>query len=218
MPKITPFLWFDTEAEDAMNFYASIFKRSKVISVNRARGRVMSVQFELEGQEFMALNAGPAVQVHRGHLVLRRLRDAGGNRRAVDEAPRRRRRAQPLRLAQGQVRAVVADRPQCARPHAGRRRRRTFVARPAGNAADDEARHRGAAEGVRRAVVAGRSPASAALSSSLRRWPSSLCRAGSPGWRCRLLPGGRSLRPGTLRGVVTFGRGAGFVARTSDNS
>jgi predicted 3-demethylubiquinone-9 3-methyltransferase (glyoxalase superfamily) len=59
MPKITPFLWFDTKAEEAMNFYASIFKRSKVISVNRAQGRVISVNFELEGQQFMALNAGP---------------------------------------------------------------------------------------------------------------------------------------------------------------
>jgi len=59
MPTITPFLWFDTQAEDAMTFYASIFKRSKVISVNRAQGKVMSVQFELEGQAFMALNAGP---------------------------------------------------------------------------------------------------------------------------------------------------------------
>jgi predicted 3-demethylubiquinone-9 3-methyltransferase (glyoxalase superfamily) len=59
MSKITPFLWFDTQAEDAMNFYASIFKRSKVISVNRAQDKVMSVQFELEGQEFMALNGGP---------------------------------------------------------------------------------------------------------------------------------------------------------------
>ncbi len=59
MPTITPFLWFDTQAEEAMNFYASIFKRSRVISVNRAQGKVMSVQFELEDQKFMALNAGP---------------------------------------------------------------------------------------------------------------------------------------------------------------
>jgi predicted 3-demethylubiquinone-9 3-methyltransferase (glyoxalase superfamily) len=59
MPKITPFLWFDTQAEEAMNLYTSIFKRSKVISINLAQGRVMSVQFELEGQQFMGLNAGP---------------------------------------------------------------------------------------------------------------------------------------------------------------
>ena len=59
MPSITPFLWFDTQAEEAMNFYASIFPRSKVLSVNRAQGRVLSVEFELEGQKFMAMNAGP---------------------------------------------------------------------------------------------------------------------------------------------------------------
>lgn len=59
MQTITPFLCFDTQAEEAMNFYASIFKRSKVISVNRMQGKVFSVQFELEGQRFMALNAGP---------------------------------------------------------------------------------------------------------------------------------------------------------------
>jgi predicted 3-demethylubiquinone-9 3-methyltransferase (glyoxalase superfamily) len=59
MPTITPFLWFDSQAEEAMNLYASIFKRSKVLSVSRAQGRVMAVQFELEGQRFMALNGGP---------------------------------------------------------------------------------------------------------------------------------------------------------------
>ena len=59
MPTITPFLWFDTQAEEAMNFYVSIFPRSKVLSINRAQGKVMSVAFELEGQEFMGLNGGP---------------------------------------------------------------------------------------------------------------------------------------------------------------
>jgi len=59
MSTITPFLWFDTQAEEAMNFYASVFERTRMIAVNRAGGRVMSVQFELEGQRFIALNAGP---------------------------------------------------------------------------------------------------------------------------------------------------------------
>jgi predicted 3-demethylubiquinone-9 3-methyltransferase (glyoxalase superfamily) len=59
MPTVTPFLWFDTQAEEAMNLYTSIFPRSRVLTVNRAQGRVMSVEFELEGQKFMALNAGP---------------------------------------------------------------------------------------------------------------------------------------------------------------
>ena len=59
MPSVTPFLWFDTQAEEAMNFYASIFKGSKIISVNRVQGKVMTVAYELEGQKFIALNAGP---------------------------------------------------------------------------------------------------------------------------------------------------------------
>lgn len=59
MLTVTPFLWFDTQAEDAMNFYASVFPRSRVLGVHRAQGKVMSVEFELEGQKFMALNGGP---------------------------------------------------------------------------------------------------------------------------------------------------------------
>jgi len=56
---ITPFLWFDTQAEEAMTYYASIFERSRIKAVHRARGRVLSVEFELEGQPLMALNGGP---------------------------------------------------------------------------------------------------------------------------------------------------------------
>lgn len=66
MQKITPFLWFDGEAEEAMKFYTSIFKNSKIGSVTRygdagpgPKGTVMSATFELEGQKFMALNGGP---------------------------------------------------------------------------------------------------------------------------------------------------------------
>jgi|SRR5215204_2311132 len=61
MKKITPFLWFDTQAEEAMNYYVSIFENSKVGSVQRQGpdGPVFSVTFELDGQEFMGLNAGP---------------------------------------------------------------------------------------------------------------------------------------------------------------
>ena len=55
---ITPFLWFDTQAEEAMNYYLSVFKNGKTTAVHRAQGRVMSVEFELEGQPFMALNGG----------------------------------------------------------------------------------------------------------------------------------------------------------------
>ncbi len=60
MNKITPFLWFDGQAEEAMNFYLSIFKNSRALSVTPGpNGVAMMVSFELEGQRFMALNAGP---------------------------------------------------------------------------------------------------------------------------------------------------------------
>lgn len=66
MQKITPFLWFDGKAEEAMNFYTSIFKNSKIGRVSRygsagpgPKGTVMSATFQLDGQEFMALNGGP---------------------------------------------------------------------------------------------------------------------------------------------------------------
>ena len=66
MQKITPFLWFDGNAEEAMNLYVSVFKNSKVVSVTRygeagpgPKGTVMSATFELEGQQFYALNGGP---------------------------------------------------------------------------------------------------------------------------------------------------------------
>ena len=60
MKKITPFLWFDSQAEEAMNFYVSLFKNSKVNSVSRGPdGKAFTVAFELDGQEFMGMNAGP---------------------------------------------------------------------------------------------------------------------------------------------------------------
>ncbi len=57
--KISPFLWFDGNAEDAANHYVSIFKGSKILKVTRVGDKVLTVSFELEGQEFVALNGGP---------------------------------------------------------------------------------------------------------------------------------------------------------------
>lgn len=66
MQKISPFLWFDTEAEEAANFYTSIFKNSQIVDVRRYgdagpgdAGTVMTVTFQLEGMELTALNGGP---------------------------------------------------------------------------------------------------------------------------------------------------------------
>ena len=69
MQKIVPFLWFDGKAEEAMNFYTSVFKNAKVGGVMRygeagpgPKGSVLSATFQLEGVEFTALNGGPAFQ------------------------------------------------------------------------------------------------------------------------------------------------------------
>jgi predicted 3-demethylubiquinone-9 3-methyltransferase (glyoxalase superfamily) len=66
MQKITPCLWFDTQAEEAATFYTSIFENSRILDVGhygeagpRPAGMVMTVNFELDGQEFVALNGGP---------------------------------------------------------------------------------------------------------------------------------------------------------------
>jgi predicted 3-demethylubiquinone-9 3-methyltransferase (glyoxalase superfamily) len=66
MQKITPFLWFDNQAEEAVNFYVSLFKNSKINNVKRygdagpgPKGSVMIVSFQLESEEFLALNGGP---------------------------------------------------------------------------------------------------------------------------------------------------------------
>jgi predicted 3-demethylubiquinone-9 3-methyltransferase (glyoxalase superfamily) len=66
MQKITPFLWFDNNAEEAINLYTSIFKNSRIVSTTRygeagpgPKGSVMTATFELDGLEFMALNGGP---------------------------------------------------------------------------------------------------------------------------------------------------------------
>ena len=64
--KITPFLWFDNNAEEAMNHYVSIFENARIVSVSRygevgpgPKGSIMTGTFEIEGQQFMALNGGP---------------------------------------------------------------------------------------------------------------------------------------------------------------
>jgi predicted 3-demethylubiquinone-9 3-methyltransferase (glyoxalase superfamily) len=66
MSRITPFLWFDTQAEEAARFYVSVFKNSKILGISRygeagpgAAGSVMTVEFELDGETYVALNGGP---------------------------------------------------------------------------------------------------------------------------------------------------------------
>ena len=97
MPSITPFLWFTGQAEEAANFYVSVFKNSKITDVSRygeagpgPAGSVMTIEFELDGQSFMAINAPRAIPpkcqrrlLARQDRALRQLRDASRARRAL---------------------------------------------------------------------------------------------------------------------------------------
>ncbi len=85
--RITPFLWFDTQAEEAVSFYTSIFKNSRVVSVSRygeagaeasgrPKGTVMTIAFQLDGQEFVALNGGPHFHFTEAISLFRQLRVA----------------------------------------------------------------------------------------------------------------------------------------------
>ena len=120
LQRITPFLWFDHQAEEAAKFYVSIFKDSRITSVaryddaaakaaGRPKGSVMTVAFELDGQEFTALNGGPLFKFTEVISLVVNCENAGRSRSLVGEALRRRPGSR-VRLAQGPVRRVVASR------------------------------------------------------------------------------------------------------------
>jgi 3-demethylubiquinone-9 3-methyltransferase len=148
MQKITPCLWFDDQAETAAKFYVSIFKHSKLGHVTRygeagaevsgrPKGSVMTVTFEIEGQEFMALNGGPLF-----HFIHGAVRVAEGNRRDVGEAvPRWNERA--MRLAERQIRLVLADYFSSVGGDDLRQRSRKVGTRHEGHSYYGQARYRG---------------------------------------------------------------------------
>ena len=116
MQKITPFLWFNDQAEEAMNFYTAIFKNSKIGSVSRygeggpgQPGSVMTATFELDGQEFMALNGGPLFTFTEAISFFVNCETQAEVDELWDEAHRGRRR-KPMRLAERQIWSVMADR------------------------------------------------------------------------------------------------------------
>ena len=118
MSKPTPFLWFDNDAEEAMNFYVSIFPNSKVVSTTRypagapaPAGSVMTVQFQLDGQEFVGLNGGPTYKFTEAVSFTVSCETQNEVDRYWEKLSAGRRPARPLRLAQGQVRPLLADRP-----------------------------------------------------------------------------------------------------------
>ena len=114
MPSITPNLWFDTESEEAANFYCSVFPNSRIVNVShygdagpREKGMVLTVDFELDGQRFTALNGGPEFSFSEAVSFLIRCADQQEVDHLLERADRRW-RARPVRVAEGSLRCVVA--------------------------------------------------------------------------------------------------------------
>ena len=113
--QITPCLWFDDRIEEAVNFYISVFGGEiRATShygdaVPDKKGKVLTIVFRLKDQDFMALNGGPEFKFTEADLVLGPLREPGRDRPLLEGAHRGWRRGVAVRLAQGQVRPVVAD-------------------------------------------------------------------------------------------------------------
>jgi 3-demethylubiquinone-9 3-methyltransferase len=113
-PRISPFLWFDANAEEAADFYVSVFKNSRRLDQLRnpdgssgPKGKVLTVAFELDGQKFTALNGGPMFKFSEA-IFFGAQRLATGSGRILVQAFCRRQR-ESVRLAEGQIRPLVAD-------------------------------------------------------------------------------------------------------------
>ena len=146
-PRITPFLWFDSNAEEAVELYLSIFKNSRRLDTLIAnedgpvrKGKTLTIAFELDGQKFSALNGGPLFHFTEAISFVVRLRHSGGSGRVLVEAFGRRKR-RPVLLAQGQIWPFLAD---CARRAAAVDQASQSVP---GHAADAKAGPRAIAEG-----------------------------------------------------------------------
>ena len=119
MQKISPFLWFDDNAEEAANLYVSLLKDSKIVSTTRyrhsgpgprSRVQVMIVVFQLAGEEFIALNGGPdssSPRRFRSPWTAIPSRKSTPSGRSSPRAAR-----SPVRLARGPLRPLLADRPE----------------------------------------------------------------------------------------------------------
>ena len=155
MQKIIPFLWFDGKAEEAMNFYTALFKNSQVKDVMRygdagpgPKGTIMSVTFEIEGQEFIALNGGPIftfspaisffvhceTQDEVDHYWTR-LSEGGRN--------------PAMRMAHGQIRRDLADRPDDPSYAVGGQEPREIQIRHASHDEHDKVRYQASDRGLR---------------------------------------------------------------------
>ena len=115
MQKISPFLWFDNNAEEALNSYLAIFKDAKVIRIARTpsggpgpEGALLVATIQLEGQEITLMNGGPGHPPDRCLLAYDQLRIAGRSRSLLEQTPRGWRQDACLRLAARQIRCLLA--------------------------------------------------------------------------------------------------------------
>jgi len=156
MQKITPFLWFENQAEEAANFYVSIFPNSRIVSTQRygaagpgPEGSVMLVAFELEGQGFHRAERRADLQVHAGGFVRHRLQKPGRGRSPLGEAHRRWSGA-TVRVADRSLRRHVAGGAGGAAAASRRSRQGEGEARDGSDVQDAQDRHRDiGARGVR---------------------------------------------------------------------
>ena len=116
MQKIVTNLWFDHQAEDAVKFYTSLFKNSKILDVTRygeagpgPAGSVLTISFQLEGQEFVAINGGPMFTFTEAISLAVNCETQDEIDRYWEQLHKRRRRAQHVRVAERQIRIVVAS-------------------------------------------------------------------------------------------------------------
>ena len=117
MGNVSTCLWFDGQAEEAARFYTSVVKNSRVGDIvpygdagPGEKGSVMVVMFELDGQKFVGLNGGPEFKFDEAVSIHITCDSQQENRRAVAAAHRGRRCGGSMRVAEGQVRPVMADR------------------------------------------------------------------------------------------------------------
>ena len=159
MPRITPNLWFDTQGLEAAEFYVSVFPNSEITDVThyddagpRPAGTVLTVEFVLDGQEFIAINGGPEFTFDEAISLLVNCADQKEIDYYWDKLSEGGEEG-PVRMAQGQVRPVVAGRAGRDGRDAERPGHGTRAAGNAGRARHEEARHRRHLRGRRPALI-----------------------------------------------------------------
>ena len=161
MQKITPFLWFDNQAEEAAKFYTSVFENSKVGRIlrydeasakgaGRPVGSVLTIEFEIAGQKFTALNGGPEFKFNESISFVVNCETQNEVDYFWEKLTGRRRTGVAVRLAEGQIRRVVANHSNGFDRYVARQGREEVRTGHEGDDANAEDRHRNAKGSVRR--------------------------------------------------------------------